>query len=162
MELPKQEYLLELCLDSENPDEIFIPTHVPSSKNCKRIMRNRLINSKVAMQYYMAVDPVLFNLKLKSWFNEKVKEFKQENDPILLGFHFIRKTKHKWDFINPLQTVQDSLVKRGWLEDDDVESVLPIPLLKNNRWYTVDKENSGVIIKFINIKNFYKWQQESF
>ncbi len=54
-------------------------------------------------------------------------------------FHFIRKTRARFDFANIVQGVADAMVKAGYIDDDDVDHFIP-------EWagYEVDKQNSGV------------------
>ena len=70
-----------------------------------------------------------------------MKEFKK---PYHISFKFIRKSRHKFDYVNPLQTVQDEMVKHGWIEDDNADELLPI-LEK----YEYNKENPGVWIEIL-------------
>jgi len=66
--------------------------------------------------------------------------------PIVIGMHFVRGSKHKWDFINPAQTIQDEMTKAGWIDDDNVDEILPVPLLINDSYWSYDKSNPGVYI----------------
>ncbi len=63
-------------------------------------------------------------------------------NPVYIHFTFIRGTKHKFDYINPAQTVQDDMVKNGWIEDDSCEFLIPC-----FEEYQYDKKNPGVIIE---------------
>ena len=80
--------------------------------------------------------------------------------PVIIGMHFIRGSKHKWDFINPAQTIQDEMTKAGWIEDDNVFEILPVPLEIDGKFWGYDKNNPGVYIAvlgsfcetYINIK----------
>ncbi len=69
--------------------------------------------------------------------------------PLRVGFHFIRKTRHKYDWPNPLQTVLDEMVRYGWIEDDNIDVIVPYPLKVKGQYTTVDKDNPGVIIKVL-------------
>ena len=42
------------------------------------------------------------------------------------------------------QTVQDDMVKGGWIEDDNAEFILPVFIQ-----YTYDKKNPGVYIEIL-------------
>ena len=64
--------------------------------------------------------------------------------PIKISFEFIRGSRHKFDYINPAQTVQDDMVKYGWIEDDNAEFIIPA-----FEKYTYDKKNPGVWIEII-------------
>ena len=45
-----------------------------------------------------------------------------------------------------LQIVQDIMVSENWLLDDNCDEMLPIPYMKNNKYYSVDKNKPGVYI----------------
>ena len=82
---------------------------------------------------------------------EKVleKQLSKLELPVKISFKFIRGSKHKFDYINPAQTVQDDMVKHHWIDDDNCENILPV-----FEPYEYDKENPGVEIKLIK-----KWKQ---
>jgi hypothetical protein len=64
--------------------------------------------------------------------------------PVSIQFTFIRGSKHKFDYINPAQTVQDDMVTFGWIEDDNADCILPVFVE-----YKYDKVNPGVIIEIL-------------
>lgn len=70
--------------------------------------------------------------------------------PIIMGFHFVRRTKHKFDFHNAVQIVADLLVAHDFIEDDNMDCFIPIPYKINDNWFSYDKENPGVYIKIYN------------
>lgn len=119
--------------------EIFIPGNVPSSKNSKRWTGKMLINSKTVMNYIKKTqaDYLINKPKFKKMIENK--EF-----PVTVSFTFIRGSRHKFDYINPAQTVQDLMVKNHWIEDDNAEFIIP-----HFEQYSYDKQNPGVIIKII-------------
>ena len=84
----------------------------------------------------------------KKYYEQYAEEFKEEISklklPVKISFEFIRGSRHKFDYINPAQTVQDDMVKHGWIEDDNAEFIIPA-----FEQYTYDKENPGVIIKIL-------------
>ena len=120
-------------------NQIFIGGNVPSSKNGKRWTGKMLIHSKTVMKYIKSTkaDYLSNKEKFKSLLEGKTAPYK-------ISFTFVRGSKHKFDYINPCQTVQDLMVKYGWLEDDNCENIIPsfVP-------YTYDKANPGVIIKVL-------------
>lgn len=73
-----------------------------------------------------------------------LKLIKGLNKPLHISFYFIRSSRRKFDYINPAQTVQDLMVKYGWIEDDDIHNLVP-----HFHGYEVDKEKAGVIIKVL-------------
>tara|TARA_R110002020_G_scaffold334733_1_gene549964 strand:- start:212 stop:574 length:363 start_codon:yes stop_codon:yes gene_type:complete len=119
--------------------KIFIPGNVPSSKNSKRWTGKMLINSKTVMNYIKESKGYYLEYK-----NQFKKELKQHEYPVKISFKFIRKSKHKFDYINPAQTVQDLMVKNGWIEDDNAEFMIPV-----FEQYEYDKEKPGVYITII-------------
>lgn len=120
----------------------FIPGAVPSSKNSRILTRGGLFIASKATQKYR-------KLTAAYWLMHK-PEFKAQligkTKPIVIGFHFVRASKHRWDFINPAQTIQDEMTKAGWIEDDNVEEILPVPLYINGSYWSYDKSNPGVYI----------------
>lgn len=75
------------------------------------------------------------------------KEIKNKEYPLKIGFHFIRNSKRKFDFHNAVQIVADLLVAHDFIEDDNMDYFIPMPLKYKGQWYSIDKENPGVIIK---------------
>ena len=98
----------------------FIPGNVPSSKNGRRWTGKYFIASKAVMNYRKAT---------KDRYTELTEEFKDAIKdlelPVKISFEFVRGTRHKFDYINPAQTVQDDMVKYGWIEDDNAEFIIP-------------------------------------
>jgi len=117
----------------------FIPHNVPSSKNGRRWTGKYFIASKSVMTY---------RKDTKKYYEQYAEEFKEEISklklPVKISFEFIRGSRHKFDYINPAQTVQDDMVKHGWIEDDNAEFIIPA-----FEQYTYDKKNPGVIIKIL-------------
>jgi len=117
----------------------WIPGNVPSSKNGRRWTGKYFIASKATMNYRKAT---------KDRYLEYTADFKQELEkvklPVKISFQFVRGSRHKFDYINPAQTVQDDMVKYGWIEDDNAEFIIPA-----FEQYTYDKENPGVWIELI-------------
>lgn len=119
--------------------EFFIPGNVPSSKNGKRWTGKHLIWSKTAIKYVKDTD---------IFWKEKSAYFKNEiinlEFPLVVSFKFIRGSKHKFDYVNPLQTVLDLMVRYEWIPDDNADVILPV-----FEPYEYNKENPGVIIKIV-------------
>ena len=128
---------------------IFIPGAVPSSKNSKQVFRRDgktiVIWSKIALKYVRDSE--------EHWIRNKINFLELTTNvslPLLVGFHFVRRTRHKYDFVNPLQTVQDLMKKYEWINDDNTDILIPFPLLINEVYSSYDKENPGVYIKLLN------------
>ena len=116
---------------------IFIAGNVPSSKNSKRWTGKMLINSKTVMNYIKATKSQYVGNRDK--FLEMTAGLEY---PVVVSFKFIRGTRHKFDYINPAQTVQDLMVKNEWIEDDNANYIIP-----RFEEFTYDKENPGVEIQ---------------
>ena len=114
----------------------FIPFSTPSSKNGKRWTGKHMIHSKTVMNYIKNTKP---------YWQEYAEEFRGIMDnlekPVNLSFKFIRGTRHKFDYVNPLQTVQDQMVIHGWIEDDNCDQLVPC-----FEKYEFDKEKPGCYI----------------
>tara|TARA_R110000868_G_scaffold78892_3_gene224674 strand:- start:327 stop:710 length:384 start_codon:yes stop_codon:yes gene_type:complete len=108
------------------PHSWFIPGNVPSSKNSKRVVRLKtgrtlVIGSKLTMQY--AKDTEWLYKRFGAQFR---KACAVSEKPYKVTFKFHRMGKHKFDYINPLQTVQDLMVKYGWIDDDNADELIPV------------------------------------
>ena len=125
------------------PRGIFIPGNVPPSKNGRRWTGRYFIVSKQTQRYYK---------NSKKYWVEYKKELKkllkgkdsQNKAPYRITFKFVRKSRHKFDYINPAQTIQDQMVKYGWITDDNAEEMIPIFLE-----FEYDKDNPGVYINVL-------------
>lgn len=119
-----------------DPPMFYIPGHVPSSKNTRINFGRTSLPSKACQKYYKESN--------HHW-NAQAESFREHlalrKPPYRIEFRFIRKTKHLFDYINPAQTVQDLMVKHGWIEDDNVSLLIPV-----FNSYTVDKDRAGVEI----------------
>jgi len=124
------------------PRGIFIPGNVPSSKNGRRWTGRYFIVSKQTATYYKTSKE--FWKKNKKDFLKLLKAKSSGDNPYRISFKFVRKSKHKFDYINPAQTIQDEMVKYGWITDDNADVMMPIFLE-----YEYDKENPGVYINVL-------------
>ena len=115
----------------------FIPGNVPSSKNGRRWTGRYFVSSKATTKYRKATAKY-YDMYRKGF----RKQLAKLELPVKISFKFIRGTKHKFDYINPAQTVQDDMVKHGWMEDDNCEFIVPC-----FNAYKYDKNNPGVIIE---------------
>lgn len=118
---------------------IFISGNVPSSKNSKQWTGKMLINSKTVRNY--------IKNHCSEWCENtgKFKEMiKGKEKPYKIGFYFIRDSKRKFDYINAAQLPLDLMQDYDWIDDDDVDNVIPVFL-----GYEVDKNNAGVRIEIL-------------
>ncbi|HAV26446.1 MAG TPA: hypothetical protein DCX01_09740 [Bacteroidetes bacterium] len=121
------------------PRGIFIPGNVPSSKNGRRWTGRYFIVSKQTQRYYKESKDAWTDNK-----KEFIKMIKGKSKPYRISFKFVRKSKHKFDYINPAQTIQDQMVKYGWIDDDNADEMLPI-FVK----FEYSKEEPGVYINVL-------------
>ena len=93
--------------------------NIASSKNSKVKTKWGVVDSAATKKCYKLIIPQLEEIR---------DDFKMECNhfPIKLHIFFHRYTKHKFDYINPCQTLQDALVKAGCLEDDNANIVIPV------------------------------------
>ena len=129
---------------------IFIPGNVPSSKNSKQWTGKMLIHSKATRNYIRDTKQHYIN-NTQNFYEQVVEQGLNEKSllptfPIHIDFYFIRSSRRKFDFINPAQTVQDLMVKYGWIEDDNCDIIMP-----HFSGYHVDKKNPGVLIKVLDM-----------
>lgn len=121
---------------------MFIPGNVPSSKNNRVWTGKYFVESKACKKWRKET--------AKYWKEYKVKflqDIAGKKFPLKIGLHFVRGTKHAYDWVNPVQTIQDEMVKHGWLEDDNVNIMFPVPMKIKNKYSTYSKEEPGVWIK---------------
>jgi Holliday junction resolvase RusA-like endonuclease len=117
----------------------FVPGNVPSSKNSKVWTGRFLVWSKAANKYRKETS--------RYWkeFAEQIKKNKalldKSGKPLHIEFLFVRGTRHKFDYVNPLQTVLDLMVENGCLDDDNADEVFP-----TFQQYKYDPKNPGVYI----------------
>ena len=118
---------------------IFIPGNVPSSKNGRRWTGRYFIVSKQTARYYKE--------SKKEWEKGK-KKFKKLvkglDKPYKVVFKFNRKSRHKFDYINPAQTIQDQMVKFEWIDDDNADEIVPY-----FEKFSYEKDNPGVYINIL-------------
>lgn len=124
-------------------DEIFfVPTGTPSSKNSRQWTGRRFLPSKAT---------TLWRNETQQWWEDNKDSFKEKlnglEKPYLIGMHFVRKSKHAFDIINPMQTIQDEAVKYGFIDDDNSSEMIPMPLCIEGEWHTYSKLDSGCYIK---------------
>ncbi len=117
--------------------EIFISGATPSSKNSKMWTGRFLIASKATQKWRKDTE--------NEWIEGAAKfreEFDKREKPVKVNFRFVRGSKHKFDYVNPLQTVLDEMVKYEWISDDNSDVIIPV-----FDKYEYNKQNPGVWIK---------------
>ena len=138
--------------------EFFIPGNVPSLKNSRVGTSHGNFPSKTVQKYlrslgikkcsakngveHYARRPATLQCILKVTFFGWHPKY-----PVKVGFHFIRGTRHKFDYINAKQIIQDLLVAYRVLQDDDADHLIPYVWEIEGENYNYDKKNPGVWIK---------------
>lgn len=138
----------DFLLTLDNIDGFFIPGEVYSSKNSKQIYRKDgkpFITDSLNVKKYKK-DTFSSYVKFKDQFIEKIENLPL---PVVLEFTFFRKTLQRFDFQNMVQVVCDQLVSAGWLPDDSMNFLLPIPPLPPKKAFIHNKTNPGVLIKVV-------------
>lgn len=146
----------------------FIPGNVPSLKNSKVKTSKGIFPSKTVSKYLKSFGISSYSsekkiVSIQKKFNgnrfidyflkeelDKINELRKEKKPICIGFHFIRDSKRRFDFGNACQIICDLMTAYDIIEDDNMNCLIPIPLMVDYNWYSYDKENPGVLIKVIN------------
>lgn len=151
-------------------DMIFIPHNVPSLKNSKVACSNGVFHSKTVKKYLQKIGVKEYRTRLSKEDIEKgrvkvenyVKRpnlfalsvgdyFKNVKYPLVVKFHFVRKTKTDFDFTNAVDIIADLLTAHEFIEDDCMRLFIPVPMRSDGRWYTVDKKNPGVYLKKVEV-----------
>ena len=141
---------------------IFIPGNVPSSKNSRINTKHGSFASKTVKAYLnsLGIQSYSSSKKLvKGYVNKPnlienlredfLKQIEGKELPLEIGFHFVRDSRRKFDFHNIVQVVLDLLTASDFIIDDNMDCVIPFALQRDNKFYSVDKENCGVWIKII-------------
>ena len=120
---------------------IFIKGNVASSKNGRQWTGKRSVASKSCQKYYKVSKDEWACPINKAKFLAGLKD---KTAPYQVEFKFVRDSRRRFDYINPCQTVQDLMVKAGWLVDDNSDYIIPVFAP-----YEYDKENPGVYIRVL-------------
>lgn len=139
---------------------IFIPFNTPSLKNSKIKTSRGIFPSKTVKKYlsdlgiqkYSSSRKEVLGYKTKPNLIEELRDkfnkvLEGKEPPFEIGFHFVRKSKHKFDFNNANQIVADLLVAHDIISEDNMDIFIPYAFKMNEQFYTIDKENPGVYIK---------------
>lgn len=141
--------------------EIFLKGNIPSLKNSKVMGK---FPSKVVQKWLRLYGIQSFNSKhkvvkyfktIKGEYNlmeicKVLKNFSNEDYPLILELHFIRSSNRSFDFINACQVIFDLWTAAELIPDDDMKFIVPMPLKLEKGWYSVNKEDPGVIIRINN------------
>ena len=138
---------------------IFIPGNVPSAKNSKVKTAIGVFNSAAVRKYlqalgvkkYSAKNGIECYKKRPNLFDtpELRAEFWNIGYPAIVGVHFVRRTRGRFDFHNMVQIIADLLVAHRIIPDDDTDHFLPVPMRVNGACVTHDKINPGVYLSVL-------------
>ena len=135
--------------------EWFIPYQVPSKKNGRQNFigdngQQTSLPSKRHREYVRLTKMYYETFGIE--FRRSVQQLGLAY-PLYVEFTFVRSNRHKFDYCNACQSVEDLmkdeykkklLVKKGWIPDDSCEYLLP-----SFKPYEYDKNNPGVRIKLL-------------
>ncbi len=162
---------------------IFLKGNVPSSKNNKELGYYFLKPAQESSWYikkgdqFKKIRPTLRNsdrteayikhivaqiIEYKPRFKELVKNLPK---PYIIQLHFVRDSRHRFDFGNAGQIISDSIsghywkndkkiphIATCWVEDDSMDDLIFVPPLKPP-FYTYDKVSPGV---WLTVLDLYK------
>lgn len=139
---------------------IWIEGNTPSSKNSKVKGANGIFSSKVVKKYLgnLGIQRYSVGRKEVTGYKTRPNKFeelrplfleaiKDKEYPIKVGFHFVRDSKRKCDFHNIVQIIADLMVAHDFIEDDNMDCLIPVPFKIKGKYYTLDKERPGVYVK---------------
>lgn len=118
--------------------------HSPTVKKWLRLYGiSNYSPTRKTVDYFKRIKPI-YN------FEEIVAPIKGHKDyPIKLGMHFVRGTRHMWDFNNATHVILDLMTAMEIIPDDSVKYMLPFPLEIDGEYWKYDKENPGVYITIL-------------
>lgn len=147
-------------IELNGKEYLFISGSVPSLKNSKVKTSRGIFSSPSVNKYIRTLGIQTYSasrktvkgyvnkpnefLKTKEYFDKYLKE-----KPYKIGFHFVRGSKHKYDFHNATQLVADLMTAHDIIEDDDTTVFLPFPMEINGEYSSYSKENPGVFIRVL-------------
>jgi hypothetical protein len=148
----------ELNVDIKRIKAFFIPGSVPSKKRAYIIVKvkRRSVTNKEYKQSSLAKGPHIIKWEKQTapYFRKFAEEFRQASAgmaPVWCEFFFLRNNKRKkWDFGNMHQILTDQMSKFGWIDDDAIDCILPLPPLTGDTW-RVDTKNPGVMITIVKL-----------
>jgi Holliday junction resolvase RusA-like endonuclease len=124
--------------------QFIIPGNTPSSKNAKQWTGKFLIANKNTQLWRKENEETFINHKNE--FREITKDLEK---PFAIHFSFVRKSRHKADFGNLCQAVLDEMTKHNWIDDDNMDEILPYPYLTEGKCHSYDKDHPCTIITIL-------------
>ena len=136
--------------------EVFIPHNTPSSKNSRQgnfmSEQCRHYLQKIGVQDYSSSKKTVTDYKTRANLFRQLFEdegWEKPSGRAMIGVHFVRKSRHRFDWHNIVQIIFDLMTAHDLIEDDDMEWLIPVPYKRNGKWYTYDKKNPGAYIRLI-------------
>lgn len=122
---------------------IFIEGNVPSSKNSRVTVRatGRSFPSKNVQKYTKETKEQYTKYK-----DQFLKLMEEKEAPVMIGFHFVRDSRRRWDFHNMVQLPLDLMTKYEWIEDDCTKFIYPMPFKIEDQLESLNKDQPGVYI----------------
>lgn len=140
--------------------EYFIPGNTPSLKNSKVKTSKGIFHSKTVRKYLQDLGVKSYSASKKTVEDYKkrpnlfritthgmAEEISNLDYPVKVCFHFVRNSKRKFDFGNATEIIFDLMQAHGIIFDDDINHSIPFPMIKENKYYSIDKEKPGVFIR---------------
>mgnify|MGYP003692715123 FL=1 len=152
---------------------IWVPYNTPALKNSKVKTSRGIFSSPTVKKYLrkLGIQSYSSGKKIVKGYVTKPNEFEKLREqfeksllnkgfPVLICFHFVRDSKHLFDFGNATEIIFDLLTAHSIIPDDNVSFIFPsimtvdgiLPNEENIReleWYSVNKDQAGVWIKII-------------
>ena len=141
---------------------IFIPGNVPSSKNSRINTKHGSFASKTVKGYLNSLGIQSYSSSkkiVKGYVNKPnvieglresfLKQTEGKELPLEIGFHFVRDSKRKADFHNLVQLPLDLMTSFGIINDDNMDESFAVPLLIDNKFYSINKDFPGVYVDLI-------------
>ena len=119
----------------------WIGLNTPSSKN-GRVWTGTYFVASENTQKWRKWTKLQWEIQKESF----LEALKSVQKPYKIEFTFIRKSRHKFDYINLCQTIQDEMKFHKWIAEDDADEIKPY-----FGDYIYDKHNPGCLIKIINL-----------
>ncbi len=161
----KQPKIVEdIIIPEEFSGSIWIPGNVPSSKNSRQNFVKHQ-NDVLVRKSNGKIDSISLGSKLVQEYKKKTEIYwireqeqfqfhkmqpgkfgEQRQEPFEIQFLFVRDSKRKADFHNLVQLPLDLMQEYGWIEDDDMDHILPFPPLGPVK-YIINKQMPGVFIQ---------------